>query len=94
VERGYVFLRNEAGEMLLALGRDNKGEGLTDETTLSHGAMRQAISTSNEFIVTDTLSADPETRSASMVAYLHPPAQAPPRFRFARNRAPRPPLSR
>ncbi|MGA8111796.1 MAG: SpoIIE family protein phosphatase [Acidobacteriaceae bacterium] len=69
VERGYVFLRTEAGEMQLALGRDNKGEALTDEATLSHGAMRQAISTSNEFIVTDTLSADPETRSASMVAH-------------------------
>ncbi len=69
VERGYVFLRNEAGEMKLALGRDNNGEALTDEATLSHGAMRQAISTSNEFIVTDTLSADPETRSASMVAH-------------------------
>jgi len=69
VERGYVFLRNEAGEMELALGRNDKGEGLTDVSTLSHGAMRQAISTSNEFIVTDTLSADPETRSASMVAH-------------------------
>jgi sigma-B regulation protein RsbU (phosphoserine phosphatase) len=69
VERGYVFLRNEAGEMQLALGRDDKGEELTDEATLSHGAMRQAISTANEFIVTDTLSADPETRSASMVAH-------------------------
>jgi sigma-B regulation protein RsbU (phosphoserine phosphatase) len=69
VERGYVFLRNEAGEMELAAGRDNKGEVLTDESTLSHGAMRQAITTSNEFIITDTLSADPETRSASMVAH-------------------------
>jgi len=69
VERGYVFLANEAGEMQLALGRDNNGEALTDEATLSHGAMRQAISTSNEFVITDTLSADPETRSASMVAH-------------------------
>lgn len=69
VERGYVFLRNEAGEMQLALGRDNKGEALTDEATLSHGAMRQAVSTANEFIVTDTLTADPEKRSASMVAH-------------------------
>src|SRR6201999_1566793 len=67
-ERGYVFLRNEAGEMELALGRDDKGAELTDTSTVSHGAIRQAISTSNEFIVTDTLSADPETRSASMVA--------------------------
>lgn len=69
VERGYVFLRSEEGEMKLALGRDNQGEALTDVATLSHGAMRQAIGTSSEFIVTDTLSADPETRSASMVAH-------------------------
>ena len=45
VERGYVFLRDEAGEMKLAIGRNDKGEALTDEATLSHGAMRQAVST-------------------------------------------------
>jgi serine phosphatase RsbU (regulator of sigma subunit) len=69
VERGYVFLRTEAGTMQLALGRDNRGEALTDESTLSHGAMRQAIANSNEYIVTDTLSADPENRSASIIAH-------------------------
>ncbi len=68
VERGYVFLANEAGEMHLAVGRSDKGEELTDESTLSHGAMRQAMN-SDEFILTDTLSADPETRSASIVAH-------------------------
>lgn len=68
VERGYVFLANEAGEMRLAVGRSDKGEELTDESTLSHGAMRQAMN-SDEFILTDTLSADPETRSASIVAH-------------------------
>jgi sigma-B regulation protein RsbU (phosphoserine phosphatase) len=69
VERGYVFLRTGAGDMELALGRNDRGEALTEEATLSHAAMRQAISTSNEFIVTDTLTADPEKRSASMVAH-------------------------
>jgi len=68
VERGYVFLANEAGEMRLVVGRSDKGEELTDESTLSHGAMRQAMN-SDEFILTDTLSADPETRSASIVAH-------------------------
>ncbi|HEY1808792.1 MAG TPA: SpoIIE family protein phosphatase [Acidobacteriaceae bacterium] len=68
VERGYVFLANESGEMRLAAGRSDKGEELTDESTLSHGAMRQAMN-SDEFILTDTLSADPETRSASIVAH-------------------------
>ncbi len=69
VERGYVFLRSEIGEMKLALGRDNRGEALTDVATLSHGAIRQAVSTSSEYILTDTLSADPESRSASIVAH-------------------------
>jgi len=69
VERGYVFLSNDAGEMELALGRDNKGGALTDEATLSHAAMRQAIANSSEFIITDTLTTNPEARSASMVAH-------------------------
>ena len=69
VERGYVFLCNEAGELVMAQGRDDHGEALTDEATLSHGAIRQAVNTANEYILTDTLSADPEARSASIVAH-------------------------
>jgi serine phosphatase RsbU (regulator of sigma subunit) len=68
-ERGYVFLRNETGEMHLAVGRDDQGQPLTDESTLSHGAIRQAVSTSSEYIVTDTLSSNPEVRSSSIVAH-------------------------
>ncbi|HEX4007953.1 MAG TPA: SpoIIE family protein phosphatase [Acidobacteriaceae bacterium] len=69
VERGYVFLTNDAGQLELALGRDDHGEALTDEATLSHGAIRQAVSNASEYILTDTLSADPEARSASIVAH-------------------------
>ncbi len=69
VERGYVFLRNESGEMELALGRDCRGAALVDDGTLSHGAIHQAVSTSSEYIVTDTLSANPQARSASIVAH-------------------------
>lgn len=69
VERGFVFLRNQAGELELALGRDDHGQALTDEATLSHGAIRQAVNNSSEYVVTDTLSADPEARSASIVAH-------------------------
>ncbi|HKR26500.1 MAG TPA: SpoIIE family protein phosphatase [Acidobacteriaceae bacterium] len=68
-ERGYVFLCNDARELKLALGRDDHGEALTDEETLSHGAIRQAVNNSSEYILTDTLSADPEDRSASIVAH-------------------------
>jgi phosphoserine phosphatase RsbU/P len=69
VERGFVFLCNEAGQLELALGRDDHGEALTDEATVSHGAIRQAVNNSSEYILTDTLSADPEARSASIVAH-------------------------
>jgi sigma-B regulation protein RsbU (phosphoserine phosphatase) len=68
-ERGYVFLCNKAGQMELARGRDERGNQLTDDSTLSHGAIRQAVTTSSEYILTDTLSADPEVRSASIVAH-------------------------
>jgi phosphoserine phosphatase RsbU/P len=69
VERGFVFLCNEAGQLELALGRDDHGEALTDEATVSHGAIRQAVNNSSEYVLTDTLSADPEARSASIVAH-------------------------
>jgi sigma-B regulation protein RsbU (phosphoserine phosphatase) len=69
VERGFVFLCNESGKLQLALGRDNLGQELTDQATLSHGAIHQAVSTSSEYILTDTLSADPEARSASIVLH-------------------------
>jgi sigma-B regulation protein RsbU (phosphoserine phosphatase) len=68
LERGYVFLRNAAGEYKLAVGRASKGEVLTDDSTLSHSAILQAAATAGEFIVTDTLSADTAQRSDSVVA--------------------------
>lgn len=58
VERGYVFLRNEAGDLTLAAGRNQRGEVLPESATLSHSAIRQAIDSGSDFIVTDTLSAE------------------------------------
>jgi sigma-B regulation protein RsbU (phosphoserine phosphatase) len=68
VERGYVFLRNIDGVMELAVGRSLAGEALSDDSTLSHSAIQQATRTAGEFIVTDTLSAEQEQRTESMVA--------------------------
>ncbi len=69
VERGYVFLRSESdGKLELAVGRSSTGEDLSDDSTLSHTAIQQAISGAGEFIVTDTLSAGMGERSESMVA--------------------------
>ncbi|HTY83241.1 MAG TPA: SpoIIE family protein phosphatase [Silvibacterium sp.] len=68
VERGYVFLRNAAGELRLAAGRSHTGESLSDSSTLSHTAIRQAIESGSEFIVTDTLSAGAAAPTHSIVA--------------------------
>ena len=66
VERGYVYLFNEAGKLELVLGRDEDGKSV-DDATLSRGAIDQAINTSSEYILTDTLSAD--SRTDSIVAH-------------------------
>jgi serine phosphatase RsbU (regulator of sigma subunit) len=63
VERGYVFLRDAGQEWKLAMGRSNEGEQLFSDATVSHGAIREAVKTSKEFIVTDTLSAERQTES-------------------------------
>src|ERR1700761_3428224 len=66
VERGYVFLRDEKGQLTLADGRNLKGERLEDDSTISHSAIAQACK-ANKFIVTDTLSAEANPRTESMV---------------------------
>jgi serine phosphatase RsbU (regulator of sigma subunit)/pSer/pThr/pTyr-binding forkhead associated (FHA) protein len=68
LERGYVFLRNAEGAYKLAVGRTSTGEVVTDDSTLSHSAIAQAANTAGEFIVTDTLSAESDQRSESIVA--------------------------
>jgi len=67
VERGYFFLRDETGKLKLAAGRNNNGEALTDDSTISRSALQQAMSSASEFIVTDTLKAENAVRSESMI---------------------------
>lgn len=67
VERGYVFLCAPSGELQLAMGRSREGTPLTDDATVSHGAIREALTTAREFIVTDTLSN--QQPSESIVAH-------------------------
>ena len=68
VERGYVFLCNEANELALAVGLNSEDQLLTDDATLSRTAIAQAIHGAGEYIVTDTLSAETGSPSESMVA--------------------------
>lgn len=67
VERGYVFLTDAAGKLNPAAGRSNSGEDLDDSSTLSYSAIRQAVNSGSDFIVTDTLSAETARPTDSIV---------------------------
>ncbi|HTV08318.1 MAG TPA: SpoIIE family protein phosphatase [Candidatus Aquilonibacter sp.] len=58
VERGFVFLMNSAGTLELAAGMNAEGEELRDGSTLSHTVIRQAIEGEDQFLITDTLTAE------------------------------------
>jgi phosphoserine phosphatase RsbU/P len=68
VERGYVFLKDANGDLRLSVGRNIHGEPLEEDSTISHSAIKRAIQSDSEFIVTDTLSAEAGSPSQSMVA--------------------------
>jgi serine phosphatase RsbU (regulator of sigma subunit)/pSer/pThr/pTyr-binding forkhead associated (FHA) protein len=68
VERGYVFLVDEAGNLNMAVGRSSAGEVLADDSTLSRTAIQQATRTAGEYMITDTLTAESGARTDSMVA--------------------------
>lgn len=68
VERGFVFLNDEKGELKLAVGRSSHGPILQDDFTISRTAINQAIQGASKFIVTDTLTAEANLRSESIVA--------------------------
>ena len=68
VERGYVFLKEPGGHLKLSVARNVHGEPLEEDSTISHSAIKRAIESDSEFIVTDTLSAEAGSPSQSMVA--------------------------
>src|SRR6476660_8935902 len=53
-ERGYVFLKDEEGNLRLAAGRNSKGEALLDDKTISHSILDEAMKSNSEFLFTDT----------------------------------------
>lgn len=69
VERGYVLLYDsETNELKLSVGRASDGSILTDDSTISHSAIKQAVRGAGQFIVTDTLSVESGARSESIIA--------------------------
>ncbi|MBW4038400.1 MAG: SpoIIE family protein phosphatase [Acidobacteria bacterium] len=71
VERGYVFLRNASGALQLSLGMDCTGQPLTDASSLSQTVMRQAIEGADQFLVTDTLSAQGNVPQSILLHHIH-----------------------
>jgi len=71
VERGYVFLANAQGVLELALGMDAEGQVLKDASTLSQTVMRQAIEGADQFLVTDTLSAEGNVPESILIHNIH-----------------------
>jgi sigma-B regulation protein RsbU (phosphoserine phosphatase) len=71
VERGYVFLTGASGMLELALGRDATGKVLTDAPTVSRTVMRQATRGTDQFIVTDTLTAEGEVPESIVAHDIH-----------------------
>ena len=69
VERGFVFLNDGEGGMRLAVGRTLNGPVLEDDSNISRSAIQQAILGQSKFIVTDTLSAESQMTSESMVVH-------------------------
>jgi sigma-B regulation protein RsbU (phosphoserine phosphatase) len=53
-ERGYIFLRDAAGTLTLAAGRNSKNEPLLDDKTISRSVLEEAANSNSEYLVTDT----------------------------------------
>jgi len=67
-ERGFVFLRDSAGEMGMVAGRDKNGDVIHDDSTISKSVLREAAASRSEFLVTDTSESDKLSNRESVVA--------------------------
>jgi len=68
-ERGYVFLRQDDGSLSLVAGRNAKGEPLADDNTISRSVLRDALSSANEFLLTDSEDLAKMSARESIVAH-------------------------
>jgi sigma-B regulation protein RsbU (phosphoserine phosphatase) len=68
-ERGYVFLKDDQGKLRLAAGRNNKGEALLDDKTISRSILEESMRANSEFLLTDTSQELDLAGRQSIVAY-------------------------
>ncbi len=53
-ERAYIFLKDPAGTLTLAAGKNRKGDILLDDKTISRSILEGALTSNSEYMVTDT----------------------------------------
>ncbi len=68
-ERGFIFLRDNEGNLTLAAGRNSKGEPLLDDKTISRSVLEEAFTTNSEYLVTDTSQMIDMKERQSIVAF-------------------------
>jgi phosphoserine phosphatase RsbU/P len=68
-ERSYVFLKDGAGKLRLAAGRNHKGEPLLDDKTISHSILDESLRANAEFMFSDTSQQLDLAGRQSIVAY-------------------------
>jgi sigma-B regulation protein RsbU (phosphoserine phosphatase) len=68
-ERGYVFLKDDEGNLILKAGRNSKKEPLLDDKTISHSILEESIRSNSEFLLTDTSKLLDLSGRHSIVAY-------------------------
>jgi sigma-B regulation protein RsbU (phosphoserine phosphatase) len=68
-ERGYVFLKNDAGAFRLAAGRNAQEAALLDDKTISHSILEEALNSNSEFLVTDSSHSPELADRQSIVTY-------------------------
>ena len=68
-ERGYVFLKDEKGNLRLAAGRNSKKEPLLDDKTISHSILEESLRSNSEFLLSDTSGSLDLAGRQSIVAY-------------------------
>jgi phosphoserine phosphatase RsbU/P len=71
VERGYVYLANAQGDLELALGMDASGNVIRDSSTVSRTVMRRAVEGTDQFIITDSLTASDDVPHSILASSIH-----------------------
>src|SRR6266850_5084871 len=68
-ERGYIFLLDGDGNLMLSAGRNSKGEPLLDDKTISRSVLEEALHSNSEYLVTDTSQMIDMKERQSIVAF-------------------------